>query len=205
MIRRNIALFIFLLGLSTLILLSQNFWTQGAHVSEFFDWMSYESVSGWVWVSWQDSFFSFLSPLIYLPAIAGGIGILGAIALLGSIKASKIISYLAALFAIFAFALFLLFHALFGLAIGAATLIPNMPGAYLCLVPGLLLLICAYLLKSSKEGEGHVMENKQYYAIGGEAQKPTQPYIKAPMIKCPNCGALIQGDQLFCEQCGHYL
>lgn len=201
---RNKVLFIFLLLFSILILLSQNFWTQGEFVSEFLDWMSYESVGGWVYVSWQDSFFRFLFPLTYFPTIAGGLGITGAIVLLGSLTASRILSKIAAVLAILAYGLFILLHALFGLILGSATLIPNMAGAYLCLVPGILLLICAYSLKSSKV-EGQAMENKQYYAIGGEAQKPTQPYVKAPTIKCPNCGALIQADQLFCEQCGQYL
>jgi len=203
--RRNKVLFIVLLIFSILILLSQNFWTQGEYVSEFLDWMEYQSISGWVYVSWQDSFFSFLSPLTYLPTMAGGVGILGAFALLGSIGASKLLNLFACILAILAYGIFILLHALFGLIMGAAVLIPNLPGAYFCLVPGILLLICSYLLKSSKAGLGHVMENKQYYAIGGEAPKPMPTSAKAPTIKCPKCGALIQGDQLFCEECGQYL
>jgi hypothetical protein len=201
---RNKVLFIFLLLFSILILLSQNFWTQGENVSEFLDWMEYESISGWVYVSWQDSFFSFLSPLTYLPMMAGVVGIAGALGLLGSVRASKLLNLVAFILALLAYGLFILFHALFGLIVGSAMLIPNLPGAYLCLVSGILLLICSYSLKSSKV-EGHAMENKQYYAIGGETPTPSPTTAKAPTIKCPKCGALIPGDQLFCENCGQYL
>ena len=202
---RNKVLFIALLILSVLVLLSQNFWTQGEYVRDFLDWMEYVTVADeTVYVSWQDSFFQFLSPLTYLPTMAGGVGILGAFALLGSVRASKLLNLIACILAILAYGLFILFPALFGLIMGSAILIPNLPGAYLCLVSGILLLICSYSIKSSKV-EGHAMENKQYYAIGGEAPTPSPATVKAPTIKCPKCGALLQGDQPFCENCGQYL
>ena len=202
---RNIVLFIFLLFFSILILLSQNFGTQGENISEIFDWMGYESISGWVYISWQDSFFSFLSPLTYLPTMAGVMGIIGALALLGSVRASKLLNKITSILAILAYGLFILLYNLFGLIVSSATLIPNLPGAYFCLIPGILILICSSLITSSKAGEGHVMENKQYYAIGGETQKQTPSAVKAPMIKCSNCGAIIQADSLFCDNCGQYL
>ena len=202
---RNKVLFIFLILFSILVLLSQNFWTQGEYVRDFLDWMEYDSwLSGWVYVSWQDSFLSFLSPLTYLPTMAGGAGILGAFALLGSVRVSKLLNLIAFILAILAYGLFILFYNLFGLITGAEVVIPNLPGAYLCLIPGILILICSYSLKTSKV-QGHALENKQYYAIGGETPTPSPTTRKAPTIKCPNCGALLQADQLFCENCGQYL
>jgi hypothetical protein len=203
---RNKVLFIFLLTFSILILLSQNFWTQGEYVSDFLDWMTYETITPGVmaYVSWQDSLLSFLSPLTYLPTMAGAVGILGAFALLGNIRASKLLNLFAFILSILAYVLFTLFYNLIGVFLGAAVLIPNLPGAYFCLVPGIFILICSSLIKSEKV-QGHAMENKQYYAIGGETPAPTVTTVKVPTIKCPKCGALIQGDQLFCENCGQYL
>ncbi|TFG05804.1 MAG: zinc ribbon domain-containing protein [Promethearchaeota archaeon] len=198
-------LFIIILISSILIILSQNPFSRGPYVYDFLDWLSYESMGGDVWVCWQDSFFGQVLPfLAYFPAIAGGLGIIGAFTSLSSEGTTKLILKIVGILAILAYVLFALLGMIFAI-IGAALPLPNLPGAYFCLVPGILLIIISILIKKPDYMKGHAKENKEYFAIDSAAQQPERPTMRIPSIKCPNCGMLVLADAQFCENCGEFL
>ncbi|MHA1266027.1 MAG: zinc ribbon domain-containing protein [Candidatus Helarchaeota archaeon] len=199
------SMFIVVLILSISIFLSQNFWTAGPSVAEPFDWsMYYTALSGTVFVSWQDSFFGQLLPfLAYFPAIAGIMGILSAFFLVGNEIALKIALKITGIFAILAYVTFFLFGLLFGI-FSSETQIPNLPGGYLCLVPGIILFILSMLIQKPEYMKGHAPENKEYYAIE-TTETPSTPAYQVGMIQCPNCGTMIPADAQFCENCGQFL
>ncbi len=196
---RNIILFPILLIFAILIIISQNF-----ALIEPLDWLYYESVSGWIDVSWQDSFFGFIPVLPYLPTIGGILAILGAILVFLNEKSSKLCGIIGGIITILAFGFFTLFHLIFGL-VSTQSFFPNMPGAYICLIPGIFVLILSLLIKKPDFGKGEARVDREYYAIGGEPKGPALPAVPAPSIVCPHCGAMLSADQTFCESCGEFI
>ncbi|MFX1295244.1 MAG: zinc ribbon domain-containing protein [Promethearchaeota archaeon] len=200
---RNKVLFFVSLVCAVLIFLSQNFFAQGTMVQDFFDWLTYDSISGTVYVSFQDSYVGQMIPVLgYFPAIAGALVIIGSFILFKTVIGAKILSLIGGIIAILAFVFFTIFHIIFEM-INYQSFIPNLPGAYFCLVSGIMGVIMAFLLKIAPE-MGYVKEDKEYYAIGTGPASPVTPDIREPRIRCPNCGTIASGDQLFCEQCGQY-
>lgn len=207
--RNKAGIFILVLVCSILIIISQNFGAQGGDVQEFLDWSTYLNASyDPVWVSFQDSLLiqvlPFLSFIAYFPTVAGVMGAISALIVLKSEDGAKIVLKITGLFAIIAFALFTLIGMMFGL-FSSELQLPNMPGAYFCLVPGILILILSFMIKKPDYMKGHAREDKEYYAIGGEPQGPVIPSVRAPTVACPKCGAMISADQTFCESCGEFL
>ena len=204
--RRKVLVFFLALISSVLIFLSQNFWTQGIHAAEIFDWSTYYAmIEGTVFVSWQDSFFGQMLPfLAYFPAIAGSIGILSSFIFLKGPDSGKLTFKITGLLAIIGFVIYVLLNLIWSF-LSSEIPIPNLPGGYFCLIPGILIFIFSYMIKKPDYMKGHAREDKEYYAIGGEPQGPVTPSLRAPTVACPKCGAMISADQTFCESCGEFL
>lgn len=204
--RSKAAIFIIALISSILIILSQNFGTLGPSVAEFFDWsMYYAMIDGTVFVSWQDSFFGVLLPfLAYFPAIAGILGVLSSLLFLKGPNSAKLTFKITGLLAIIGFVIYVVLNLIWSL-LSSEIPLPNLPGGYFCLIPGILILILSFMIKKPDYMKGHAREDKEYYAIGGEPQGPVTPSVRAPTVACPKCGAMISADQTFCESCGEFL
>ena len=191
---------------SILIILSQNFGAQGWFVSDFFDWSTYITQDfGRVWVCWQDSFFGIIVPfLAYFPIIAGVLGVISAFTVFNeNEQIAKRTFKIAGLLAVLAFATFLVSGAFFGI-ISSELALPNLPGGYFCLIPGIIILILGIAIQKPEYAKGHAREDKEYFAIGGEERRPAPAAATGRMMECPNCGKVVSADQLFCEDCGQF-
>ncbi len=207
----KVVFFIISLTLSILIILSQNLWTQGECIREIFDWSTYTAPlstcpGNIVNVCWQNSFIGQMFPFTaYFPAIAGVVGLLSSFLIFKSESAIKTLLKITGILAILGFGLYILSNVIWVVFGNPDMLLPNLPGGYFCLIPGIMLFIMGIVVKKPDYMKGHAREDKDYYAIGGEAQGSVLPATRAPMVKCPHCNAMIQADQTFCENCGEFL
>ncbi|MHA1276758.1 MAG: hypothetical protein ACTSQI_13760 [Candidatus Helarchaeota archaeon] len=201
---RHKGIFIIIVLISILIILSQNFFAQGTDVFDVFDWVTYDSISGTVWVCWQDSFLGAIIPyLAYFPTIAGALGIIGGVVVLKEEGPAKIILKIAGVLAILAYALFAISGFIFTL-IGNPLPLPNLPGAYICLIGGIVVLILSISINKPEYLKGYAPDEKDYYAIEAKPSIVAGPEPSGLTMQCPHCGAIVSANQLFCEQCGEY-
>lgn len=193
---------------SILMIISQNFGTRGFLVEEFLDWTTYINIDVVrVWASFQDSLIGYipgLNILAYFPTVAGVLGIISAFSVFKDESSPKLLFKIVGLIAILAYAMFFLFGLFFGI-FSSELAIPNLAGGYFCLIPGIILLILGIAIKKPEYMKGSARVDKEYYAIGGEPRGPAPPSITAPTIACPNCGAMLAADEVFCDNCGQYL
>ncbi|MHA1146497.1 MAG: zinc ribbon domain-containing protein [Candidatus Helarchaeota archaeon] len=167
-----------------------------------------------------------LSIISYLPLIGGLIVLIGFLVYLLEFKIGRTILLLGALVGILAYVFYVLIWGLpmllitvFGQAfaqlmlsmIGFAltftftdkSFIPNFYGAYVCLIPCIVLFVSRFFMKMPEYDESL----EEFKGFAEKDMKTPYEAKKAEVgtIFCPTCGASVKSEELFCKECGTYM
>lgn len=221
-VKRTIVLTIFIIPLSLMVVFSP-----------FLPWEVYMTIehiyktftlvpSGLGDAPWFFYDFPLVMVISYLPLIGGFLALIGFLVYLLEFKIGRTLLVIGGVLGIITYVLYIVIWLLpliignifgqamlaifgigFSISFESKSLVPNLYGAYFCLIPAIGLIFTRFFMKMTEYDES-LEEFK-----GFKDEDMETPYEKkvagAGTIFCPKCGAKTPVKSLFCEQCGTYL